>query len=292
MDAPREDSPAGVETPAPAPFRLVWFILWMPACFGHGLALAWVAVIAGEYFAPLLLFPLLVGVVTGATAVGLVRLCQIGNRTTILAGTVLAALVAIAGQHYVKYRVAQQAAAKELETFQKAQSRFPDLVRGFPSPPAANFAQYMSWQAAHGREIAYGYVARGWMAWLSWAVDGLLVLASSLALARLAVRQPYCNRCGSWYHATRAGRLRQAAARQVAEIVAIELPAEPASARYRLVACNGGCGPTGLALYWEEPGGKPASRRIWLSADRRNQVVQVLDKALEETPKRRGRHPD
>ena len=76
--------------------RFVWrgFVLWVPACFVLGILVAWAAVAAEEKFAPLIVFPLLVGVGLGALSVGLLRLGQVGNRPTVLLGTVLAASAA------------------------------------------------------------------------------------------------------------------------------------------------------------------------------------------------------
>ena len=68
-----------------------------------GLVWAWAAEAAQFYVAPFLLFPVLVGVFTGLTIVGLARFAQIGHRPTILLAVVLAAAVAAAGQHYFRY---------------------------------------------------------------------------------------------------------------------------------------------------------------------------------------------
>lgn len=260
--------------------RFSWprFCLWLPACGMVGAALAWVAVVGQSYFAPLVIFPLLVGVGAGALAVGLMRLGQVGNRPTILLGTVLAAGLTIVGQHYVGY----------LKTYHR--SRGPvDASQAMPPDAAAladrwkpSFAEFMSAQAARGRPLLGSYVARGWMAWLSWALDGLLTLAAALAMVIPAMRQPYCNRCGSWYGVIRSGRTDVATAGRLAESAELATVDRPTAARYRLLSCHGGCGPTGFDLTWDQSPRGTSSGRAWLDTERRNSITRVLDEAVGE----------
>ena len=58
-------------------------------------------------------------------------------------------------------------------------------------------------QAKVGRPIGFGRVLKGWAAWASWGVDGLLVLVAALAIVIPAIRQPFCNTCRSWYSTIR-----------------------------------------------------------------------------------------
>lgn len=238
---------------------------------GLGALVAWLAVVAGEYFAPLLLYPLLVGVVTGAATVGLVRMSQTGNRPTILAGALVAALVAAAGQHYVKYRLVYRPAPKDAALFER--------IRGLPMVP--DFATYIQRMAEQGRKVYGRRIGGPALAWTSWGLEAALLTAAALALAALAARQPYCNRCHSWYHITRSGRLAGARARRLAAAAGVDLPWEVA-VRYRLANCNSGCGPSGLALYWEQADGEPAAARSWLTAEQRRQVAEVLDAAVDD----------
>jgi hypothetical protein len=63
---------------------------------------AWVAVLAGAYFAPWPDLPVLAGVGL-VMLVAVLRFAQIGHRPTLLAGTVAAVVLAVAGQHYLHY---------------------------------------------------------------------------------------------------------------------------------------------------------------------------------------------
>jgi hypothetical protein len=256
--------------------RFAWVVLvyWLPCAAGLGGAAAWLAVAVQEHFAPLLLFPILVGVGVGALNVGLMRLAQMGNRPTALLGTLLAVAVAVLGQHYLSYRQQEALRQRQIEAMQ--QTGPPGVVREL-APPPLGFAEYMRRQAARGRPVA-GYVLAGWAAWLSWAVDGLLVLAAALAMVIPAARLPYCKACRSWYRTVRAGRVPLALAQRLAEVASATIDDPVSWVRYRLACCQGGCGPTRLELFWESPerGGRRAID-AWLDVEHRQRAMAALD---------------
>jgi len=265
--------------------RFSWwsYVLSLPACLVLGVLVAWAASVAEEKFAPLIVFPLLVGVGLGALAVGLMRLGQVGNRPTVLLGAVLAAGVTVVGQHYVRYRAERARVERQVEEFRRAHLAYPKLTEGHEPSPPADVVSYLQAQARIGREMKMrGYVARGWVAWLTWAIDGLLVLAATLAMVVPAMRQPFCNRCRSWYRVTRSGRADAQTAGRLAELADVRLEDLPSSARYRLLDCHGGCGPTEFVLSWQPPRTAAFSVRAWLEPPRRNRVVQVLDETKAE----------
>ncbi len=238
-----------------------------------GLIWAWAAEGAQWYFAPIILFPVMLGVVVGATVVGLVRFTQVGHRPTILLAAVLAALVAGIGPHYFSYLAAYDRAGSSIGAGAASQANVAALVRQMKP----SFAQYLDAQARRGRPLVEGYVAKGWVAWLTWAVDALLVAAAAVAVTLPALRAPYCNRCGTWYRAIRNGRIDAPTARRLAELVRVEEIGHPRSFRYRLSACQGGCGPTRCELSWEEPDGALNLAQVWLDTAGRNEVVAILD---------------
>ena len=96
------------EPPPPAAARFTWRGLLLAVVVAplFGLAWAWVGNAAQFYFAPLILFPLVLGVFVGLSVVALVRFAQVGHRTTTLAAVVLAATAAAVGQHYTGYLAA------------------------------------------------------------------------------------------------------------------------------------------------------------------------------------------
>ena len=157
--------------------RFLWLklVVWLPTCLVVGVLVAWAAVVAQSYVAPLVLFPLLVGVGLGALIVGMMRLGQVGNRRTVLLGTVLAVAVTVTGQHYFTYIAAFHPTRGKAKLSEPLRRAFSDLVRD--STPS--FAEFMRQRATHGRLLPGDYRARGWLAWVTWAVDGLLVLTAA-----------------------------------------------------------------------------------------------------------------
>jgi hypothetical protein len=248
-------------------------LLAILVCPLFGLIWAWAAEGAQWYFAPIVLFPVLLGVVVGATVVGLVRFTQVGHRPTILLAALLAAAVAGIGQHYFSYLAAYDRAGSSSGVGAASQAEVAALLQQMKP----SFAQYLDAQARRGRPLVHGYVAKGWAAWLTWVADALLVMVAAVAVTIPALRAPFCNRCGTWYRAIRNGRIDVSTARRLAELVRVEELGEPRSFRYRLSACQGGCGPTRCELSWEESGGALNLVQVWLDAAGRNQVVAILD---------------
>jgi len=264
-------------TPPPAPrFRWGRCAFWVLACLAYGGLVGWVAVLVERYRAPAILFPILVGVVLGASLAGMSRVSQVGNRFTVLLGTVLAASAAVFGQHYVSYRLARHEAAEDARAYRRAAGLFQDAVLGEMPVPPDGFLEYLRWEAARGSRV-FGRQMRGPVVWTLWAVHGLLVLGATLAVVVPSLNKPYCDRCRSWFATTRRGPVAPETVRKLADEIEAELPDEIASAGYRLSACRGGCGPTRFELRWEKPGGEWSSKRVWLDHERRNQVVRALD---------------
>ena len=114
----------------------------------------------------------------------------------------------------------------------------------------------------------------------------------------LAVRQPYCSRCRSWYRTIRNGRIDGETAAQLAELAGIEISDEPVSARYRMLNCNGGCGPTEFELSWEDSSSRSVPPPIWIDAECRNRMMRILDRAKADDgpndggPENGGDEPD
>jgi hypothetical protein len=242
---------------------------------------AWAAANAEFYFAPFIIFPLLVGIVLGGLLTGLVRAGQIGHRPTIIAGTVLAALVAAIGEHYCCYIAASNTEIKQSPLMEKARKAFPEDVARRTEAPPAGFLQYMHRQAQLGRPLLFGYIARGWIAWLTWVADGLLVLAGALTVVIPAMFLPFCSRCQTWYRVVRSVHIDAGASKQIGQIAGVEEVENVKSGRCRLICCHCGRGPTGCELNWEDASGDTYFARVWLDADRRNQVMQALDQVAE-----------
>lgn len=281
METDHQQADGVADRVRPGRFRWRDALIWAVAAPILGGATAWMATVAQMYFAPLIIFPLLVGVLLGAMLVGMARLAQVGHRPTILTGAVLAAALAVVGQHYFQYREAAQRAQEDLEKIREAKQKVPaEWLQGHGPEVPSDFADFMVRQARRGRDLNFGdYVARGWGAWLTWGIDAVLLLAATVAIVLPALWQPYCNECRSWYRVVRSGRIDTPAARRLAEATRVDQGSSPTSARYRLLSCDAGCGPTAFEITWQESEGGTTTVQAWLDHDARQRVTELLDKS-------------
>ena len=258
-------------------------VLLVPAGAVFGLGVAWAAVWAQQYFAPLVVFPLLIGAALGVAIVLTMRTAQMGNRPTIVAAAVAAAVTAVGGQHYLAFRAEHRLAEEQARQIQQeASATFGSRLNQYIPEPPENVFVFLQNHARTGRELnMFGWVARDWVAWLSWAVDGVLVLVATLAVVVPVTFLPYCNRCRSWYRETRSGRIEGHTARRLVESLGESATAKGLSVRCRLLGCRGGCGPTACVLVCHPPGTRPKTARGWLDTTGRDQIIQILDHAAK-----------
>jgi hypothetical protein len=285
MDAPAAELRSTFQAPQPARFHAAQGAYWLPLCVATGLLIAGAADVVQGHFSPFLLFYLMVGGVLGGTLVWLLRAAHVGHRATILWGTLLACAVATAGEHYVRYwRVREEFHEKARKEPQKYfhlnDPSLKDIAGDVTAPEG--FVDFMRRSASTGLPIG-GWTAREGMAWMIWGLDALLVFVPAVLLTRAAARLPYCNQCRRWYHATRNGCIDPDLARQLAAAVDVALVGEVRDARYRMIGCPGGCGPTGISLFWSQADGDHSAGPIWLSPGYRDRVQQLLDAAIAKT---------
>jgi hypothetical protein len=267
------------------PFSWLRLAIWLLGALILGTLAARAAVEVQFYFAPLAIFPFLAGVGLGVLLLGLMRAGQIGHRPTIISGVVLAVLIAAVEEHYFCYRAARETVLNQVQLPEETRQVFPeDIVRRLPAPPL-NFAEYMRRQADRGRPLLFGYAARGWAAWLSWAIDALLGLAGASAVLIPAMLLPFCGRCQTWYRAIRSAQIPSAAVKQIGHIAGVAPIEHVKSGRCRLICCHGGCGPTGCELYWENTTGETFFARAWIDAGQRSLVMEALDQAAQPADK-------
>jgi hypothetical protein len=276
-----------VSAPAPGAFQRGKLLIWLVCCVVLGLLMAWAAVVARGYAAPLVLFPLIVGSVLGGSIVLVMRVVHVGHRPTVWLGALAAGLLTVTGEHYFTFQKAQRLLAHDPDKLAKLHLVAPERI------PPANFPEFMAWSAERGLPLG-GYTARGGGAWLVWSIDGLLVLLPTVVLAGATAMLPYCNGCGRWYRTVRSGRIDSRTAKELSSLVDAGLESISESSevsrtseawgRYRLTACEGGCGPTGFILSGEDSAGRDFWRILWLDAAGRQRIVEILDQM--------GRTPD
>ena len=241
------------------------------AALAAGLTFGWIGVTVQRYFAPLILFPMLLGAAAGLTIVGVSRFARIGHRPTILLAALLAGGLAVAAN-------TTSATWRPTWSTSEANARPRDATL----PPSSGRLRRASPsilgdQARHGRPLVGEHVIHGTIVWLWWALDGLLAAVTAAAAAIPAVRVPYCNRCGSWYRSVRSGRLDMPTATRLAGLLGIEDTDKLHSPRYRLLTCQSGCGAVRCELSWEDSAGALYVVRLWLDAEARQRVAALLD---------------
>jgi hypothetical protein len=224
--------------------------------------------------APLLVFPLVIGFGLGLLLAAVMRLAQIGHQPTLIAGAMLAAIIASAGQHYFQYRdfIDARAAILAQKSNQGFAGAFAEMM-----PTAPSFADYMLWQAREGRAITAKYSLRGAAAWASWALDSMLLIAAAVAMVYASSRSPYCSACRSWYRPVRTGQVKGETAARLADAAAVKIDWPSTTARYRLSHCASGCGPARLQLAFGDEDGHMQQAEAWLTAAGREEVTRVLD---------------
>jgi hypothetical protein len=283
MDPQPAPIPSVVDPPRPGRFRLGSLVLWLPGCAVLGCAVAWAAEVAEGYFAPFLLFPILVGVVLGGLVVAALRMGRVGHRTTILLGGLVAILMTVAGRHYLDYWTYRHELIGDSTSAalrRRAETLF-DLPTTWP--------EYLRWKAHRGWSIG-PYTIHDEAAWLMWGLDALVLAVPALVLIVTAARLPFCDRCRSWYHTMRAGRIDPETTALLAGLAGLKVPPEYFAGRYRLSGCAAGCNPAALELFWDEPDRDFSSERIWLDRLRRDEVLDLLERrALQISAGRRHR---
>jgi hypothetical protein len=110
------------------------FLTWLVPAGVVALAVARVSVWVQPHFAPVVLFPLLVGAALGAILCGLLQVARMGDARLAVAGTVLVALLAAAAEHaffYLDYRVAHARKARGAGIAEEdlSPAEFPEYMR-------------------------------------------------------------------------------------------------------------------------------------------------------------------
>lgn len=173
--------------------------LGLPAGVAFGLLTAWASAAIGQWRAPLVFFPLATGAVIGMCLAAAIRMVRLDDRRWAAAAVVLVVVVVVVGQHYFGYLAVCRHMDDQAELFVRARETFGEAVEGrVPSRPTG-LIDFLRSEAARGRRIETSlgaWTARGGMAWLSWAVDGLLVLLPAAALVAGALRRKDRSRDG------------------------------------------------------------------------------------------------
>jgi hypothetical protein len=220
----------------------------------------------------------LLGAALGVCLAWLLRWCECGHRATAIGGTILAAALLVGGQHLWHYQRHLDAVSAAKQNILRHGAKFAP-VAGNLAPVPPTFGEFLDKEAARGRPLWPGFVARGPAAWASWGLDALLLAGTAVLVVAIAVRRPYCNLCRSWYRLVWEGPLdpRRAAAARTAGLLPDS--AECHEGRIATWSCRGGCQPARVDLSWREKSaaGRSTTRRAvaWLAPQQVLELVQA-----------------
>lgn len=242
---------------------------------------AWVAARAERVAAPLVVFPVALGLVLGGLLSLAAWLCRAPHYRAAVGIAVFAGLLTAVAHHAWSYREAKVRARHmqimvEAEAARQAGPKGQAAVLGVGEllvEQPKNLWEFLQSEARRGRPL-WGWRARGVWAWLWWGIDALLVAAAAgWGVSRFATL-PFCDRCGSWYRTVRAGQLAPAAQAGIVARLGLDPMGFAGSARVRIMSCMGGCGPLLLIVACA-----PSRRvwRVWVSQAAAEQVAGALN---------------
>ena len=273
INSPTPSTPSG---PAPAGFHAASCAVWLAGALPLSLAAAWLAVLIEPNFAPLVVFPVLVGLCLGAVLAGWMRLCRMAHRKTALLGVLAAVAMLVWGQHYLAYRHAQSQIDERFAFLQRAQLEMGEVaIAGLPAPPES-LVGFLRQTAEQGRPLA-GHVVRGAGVWWWWGLEAALTLVGAVVPVWIALRRPFCPRCRTWYRVTRGGSIDRQTAHEIADRCGLP-QASSGAAKYRLLGCRAGCALTAFELSWDES--TAGSHCVFLDAPRRDEVLRLLERVI------------
>ena len=268
---PAPDAQKGA--PPPTAARLAEIAIWLAIALVWTGAWCWVSVLIAGLFAPVLVFPLLTGLVLGAGCAVAMRLAGLGSRRWLLAGTLALSLALAAGQHYIWYRITE-AQIEQGYSSKLSGNKLSGLSAAIPDLHPS-FDAFLQATAARGRAW-FGLRLHGGWVWASWALDAALESAAAVGLIWLVSRQPYCSRCRSWYRPVRRGKLNAKQAVELSRLCGCQ--GSSLSGQYRLLHCQSGCGPARLELVGATA---QAGCEAWLDESARRRVLELLDQEAD-----------
>jgi len=250
-------------------FRPLRFGVWLVAALVAAACLAWFSTKVSARFAPILLLPIGLGILLGLLLSWGMRIFEVAHPSSLLAGSLFAAAMLVVGQHYVPYHQWRSHAPSGAESL--AAQVFPEMQTRLHRQDAT-FSQFLREEADRGMEVGEFQLGSRGM-WLLWGISAALTLGSTATIVFLAVRRPYCDRCGSWYRVSRCGNIPIAKAAELA--TRLGWSDHKSAAAYRFWTCRGCCGSSGCELSWKHSGLRP--QFAWVDRAGMAAITQSLD---------------
>jgi hypothetical protein len=161
-----------------APERFMSIALLTAGVFLAGV-LSCLAAMTQAQWAPVLIFPALLGVIFGGALLLLKRLWPEATRAAIVAAALIGSLVLITGQHYFAYR-------QYRANYEQSRAKNPQLLLVEEFKPM-RLAEFLDYSARHR---SYGiWQLHGSLAWASWGLDGVLVVTAAVGVVLAGCRR-------------------------------------------------------------------------------------------------------
>lgn len=235
--------------------RPVEVALWVAMAAAWTTGWCWLSVLVAERFAPVLVLPIVSGLVLGGGLVAAMRIARLASRRWLLAGALVLSLVLAVGQHYVWYLATQKQIEQSYAT-QLSGNKFGAMVANIPALHPS-FVEFLHATAERGRSWFRGTLHGRWV-WASWGLDAALQLLAACGVVWFAARTLYCPHCRSWYRMVRRGTLDR---RQAAVLNELCGAAVAEGSEFQLLHCPSACGQPRLEWFAVSPRGRGA---VWL----------------------------
>jgi hypothetical protein len=274
--------------PEPAGFHAPSIAAWLAATIPLALGAGWLTVFVEPYFAPLVVFPLLVGSILGMGLVGWMRICGMAHRKSAALGVFVTVAAFVVAAHYFAYSRVQHRFDEQFEQFRRTRIDLGGLTEIQESTRPKSMVSFMRQAAEKGRPLA-GRTVRGAGVWLWWGLDAGLTLAGAFVPVWFALKRPFCPRCRSWFRVARGGPIDRHWACEIAGRLGMPL-ASSGGAAYQLLSCRAGCAPSAFELSWNES--SAGDHCLFLDAPQREEVTTILDRAVSQSSAALPKTPD
>lgn len=179
---PAAELPLPQRTQPPAPAALAWL-----GTIGVALGTGFAAVYVQSTFAPVGVFPLLVGALTGLAVAGVWEARGGATRRTLITAGVVAGVIAVGALHYGSYIVVRNDDERR-RSLVPPQVLLADPSRGQENPALRTFGAFVEREWRRGRSLGSHHIEGAWLG-VWWALDAAAIVGmAAFIVPRVAKR--------------------------------------------------------------------------------------------------------
>lgn len=177
-DSPTASSPSQSEPHSGVAIYVVLLVIGILS-FGTGYA----AALIQNYFAPVGLFPIFIGAITGFSTGCIWNGHPEKTKRKVVLSALAGACVCLAVIHYGSYMLVSYANSKHTEVPLEVAFVDPETAKRHSTPP--NFSEYMAKEWRRGRQLGALRVEGAWLG-VWWGLDALAIIVTAVFAARLS----------------------------------------------------------------------------------------------------------